>query len=237
MGPTKGMSVIAWRATRLNSGEVRQHQRRQHARPPADEAGGHQVDAVEGQQRHQQKGTRSAHSGAERQRQLPEGAPAPPMPATCIDRLISQNVSTGFDQKNSAVERRARPVQADEVVALGHLAGDLAVVGLPGIEQPVAAGERQVEQHARTAAPPSVIWRSEDRRESNPSDERDDMAGRPEGDSISAAQPLQARTPPPPARRRPPAPAARSATAAAASSWPGSMPGWWRRRKSTWAAT
>ena len=38
MGPTKAMSVIAWRATRLYIGEVAGDDRRQHAGAPAHEA-------------------------------------------------------------------------------------------------------------------------------------------------------------------------------------------------------
>jgi hypothetical protein len=60
--------------------------------------------------------------------------------------LMIQKVSTGFDQKTSASRWRARPPQADEVAPLGHLAGDLGVVGLPGIPQAVAAGERDVDE-------------------------------------------------------------------------------------------
>ena len=66
----------------------------------------------------------------------------------CIARLMIQNDSTGFDQKSSASMRRARPPEADVVAPLGHLAGDLGVVGLPGILEAVRARERDVEQQA-----------------------------------------------------------------------------------------
>ena len=145
IGPTNAMSVIAWRDTSAYSGDVAVTTAAMHARAPADEARHAQVDGVDAQ--HAEQAERQAHRplGARRQRQRPRTR-AWPSPNSCSDRLMIQNDSTGFDQKCVGIDWRARPPQADVVVAHRHLAGDLAVVGLPRIAEPVGARERDVER-------------------------------------------------------------------------------------------
>ena len=53
-----------------------------------------------------------------------------------------------MDQKWSASNGRAGPPEADVVAPLGHLAGDFAVVRLPGVVKTVRSGQRDVEQKA-----------------------------------------------------------------------------------------
>ena len=65
-----------------------------------------------------------------------------------MPRLISQNVSTGLDQNSAWSRGEPGHHRLMKSPALGHLAGDLAVVGLPGIPQAVAAREGDVEQQA-----------------------------------------------------------------------------------------
>ena len=134
--------------TRRRAGEVAVTSAAEQPGPPADEARDAQVDARRCPAR--RAGRRARASPTRRGSTAPsspDAAAASPN-ARCIDRLMIQNDSTGFDQKWSASMRRARPPQADVVAAHRHLAGHLAVVGLPGILQPVRTGEGDVEQQA-----------------------------------------------------------------------------------------
>ena len=101
MGPMKAMSVMAWRATRLKSGKVaRASTDKMPARRLTKRATGRYTPRS-ASSAIRQKGRRKAHSGRDESANVPADSPLPPMPNTFMDRLISQNVSTGLDQKFS----------------------------------------------------------------------------------------------------------------------------------------
>ena len=90
MGPTKAMSVMAWRATSAYIGKlaVATAASRPARRPPSRLVSRYTAQTPRAPSR--QNGVRSAHSAAVPSAIWPGGASAWPMPATCMPRLISQ---------------------------------------------------------------------------------------------------------------------------------------------------
>ncbi len=101
MGPMKAMSVMACRATKLKSGNVASASTdSMPARRLTKRATGRYTPSSASRAM-RQKGRRSAHSGRVESANSPADSPAPPMPNTFMDKLMSQKVSTGLDQKFS----------------------------------------------------------------------------------------------------------------------------------------
>ena len=148
MGPTKAMSVIAWRATRKNIGLVaitsaaRKPARRETKRATTMYTA-HIAEHADQAERH-------AHRpfGAREQRHLARGIAGQPDARDVHADAHQPEGQHRLGPEHVRVARRARPPQADEVAALGHLARDLGVVRLPRIPQAVGPGERDVEQQA-----------------------------------------------------------------------------------------
>ena len=150
MGETNGMSVIAWRVMSAHCDIVASTSaastpaRRDTSRDTSFHTA--QIAAIDSSA----SGSRTAHSGRQVATIWFAGTWPHSSPNSFIDSANSHSVRTGLDQNSGAILRRARPPQADPVVALRHLPRDLAVVRLPRVPQPVVAGERDVQHRAQT---------------------------------------------------------------------------------------
>ena len=128
----------------------RQHERRERARAPPGQP---RHELPHRPHRRQRSRARPAGAPPTRRASRPTiwfaGACAHSRPNSFIDSAISQSVSTGLDQNSARSCGEPGHHRLIEVVALRHLARDLAVVRLPRIPQPVVAGERDVEDRAQ----------------------------------------------------------------------------------------